>query len=117
MSEGKANAPILSQSRVFSFEQLPVRTMSNGGKSWDVIHGTLATGETIAVHESMQPAGLPPNPPQSINHSEFIFVCEGMIEFQHGGEFERVGAGGVIFIAPGTTHTARNIGDRHQPLR
>ena len=104
------NLPVLSQSKVFNLDRLPVRTMPNGGKSWDVIRGTLATGERIAVHESTQPAGLPPNPPHSIAHSEFIFVREGMLEFHYDGKSERVGAGGVIFVAPGTMHTARNVG-------
>ena len=41
-------------------------TTPNGGKSWNIFHGTLATGETIAIHESQQPAGTPPNPPHQI---------------------------------------------------
>lgn len=102
---------ILSRSMIFNLDQLPVRTMPNGGKSWDVLRGTLVTGETIAVHESTQPAGLPPNPPHKIDHSEFIFVREGALEFQYDGKSGRVSSGGVIFVAPGTMHTARNIGD------
>jgi len=101
---------ILSRSAVFHLDQLPVRTIPNGGKSWDVLRGTLVTGETIAVHESTQPAGLPPNPPHKIDHSEFIFVREGTLEFQFDGKSERVSSGGVIFVAPGTMHTARNTG-------
>ena len=101
----------LSESEVFSLDQMPVRTMPNGGKSWDILHGTLATGEVIALHESMQPAGLAPNPPHTIQHSEFIFVREGTMLFEHDGKSEKVGAGGIIFVAPRTRHTARNIGD------
>ena len=101
---------VLSQSEVFNLDQLAVRTMPNGGKSWDVLHGKLATGEMIAVHESTQPAGLPPNPAHSIAHSEFIFVREGTMEFQFEGKSERVSAGGVVFVAPGTMHRARNVG-------
>jgi mannose-6-phosphate isomerase-like protein (cupin superfamily) len=103
--------PIVAQSRVFNVDQLPARTMPNGGKSWDVLHGALVTGETVAIHESQQPAGLPPNPKHKIAHSEFIFVREGTLEFLYDGKSERVSAGGVIFVAPGTMHTARNAGD------
>lgn len=110
MSEPE-NTLVLSQSKVFSLDQLRARPMANGGESWDVLHGKLVTGETIAVHESVQPAGLPPNPAHSIAHSEFIFVREGKMEFQFDGKSERVTAGGVVFLAPGTTHTARNIGN------
>ena len=85
--------------------------MPNGGKSWDVLHGALVTGETIAIHESKQPAGLPPNPKHKIAHSEFVFVREGTLEFQYDDKSERVSVGGVIFVAPGAMHTARNIGD------
>jgi mannose-6-phosphate isomerase-like protein (cupin superfamily) len=101
----------LSQSEVFSPDEMTVRTMPNGGKSCDILHGTLATGETIALHESMQPAGIAPNPPHTIQHSEFIFVREGTLVFEHDGKSEKVGAGGVIFVALGTRHTARNTGD------
>jgi quercetin dioxygenase-like cupin family protein len=112
MPEVQTQKPmILSQSRVFDLDQPPVRTMPNGGKSWDVLHGTLVTGETIAVHQSTQPSGLPPNPQHKIAHSELIFVREGTLEIQYDGKSDRVGAGGVIFVAPGTVHTARNAGD------
>jgi len=101
----------LSRSEVFSLDRLPMRTMPNGGKSWDVLHGTLATGEVIALHESSQPAGLAPNPSHTIRHSGFIFVRQGTLLFEHDNQSQKVGAGGTIFIAPGTRHTARNVGD------
>ncbi len=55
----------LSQARVFPLDQLPIRKMVNGGESRDVLRGTLTTGEVVAVHESEQPAGTPPNPPHN----------------------------------------------------
>ncbi len=103
--------PTLTESKVFSLNQLPVRTMPNGGKSWDILHGTLATGEVVSVHESTQPAGTPPNSPHKIDHSEFIFVREGTLDFHHDGATERVSAGGILFVAPGTMHTVRNVSD------
>jgi mannose-6-phosphate isomerase-like protein (cupin superfamily) len=106
-----SGAPTLSESEVFSLDRMPVTTMPNGGRRWDFLHGTLATGEVIALHESSQPAGLGPNPQHTIQHSEFIFVREGSLLFEHDGKSEKVGAGGVIFVAPGTWHTARNIGE------
>jgi len=111
MQKDEKSTAALSQSKVFNLEQMPVRTMPNGGKSWDAIRGTLVTGEKIAVHEPPHPAGFPPNPPHKIEHSEFIFVREGTLEFQYEGKAERVNAGGVIFIAFGTMHSARNVGD------
>jgi len=101
----------LTESKTFLPDELPVQRMPNGGESWNILHGILATGESISIHESQQPAGNPPNPPHQIRHSEFIFVREGTLEFQHDGTSERVSGGGVIFVADNTLHSARNVGD------
>src|SRR4051794_29350952 len=101
----------LSQSRVYPVDQMPVRKMANGGESRDVLRGTLRTGEVIAVHESQQPAGVKPNSPHTIQHTEGMVVIEGTLAFDHDGTSEKVGPGGVIFVASGTLHTVRNVGD------
>jgi quercetin dioxygenase-like cupin family protein len=101
----------LHSSRVFRFEALPVRKNQNGSESRDVLHGQLPTGEQVAVHESMQPAGIPPNPAHRIEHTEIICMREGTLEFQHDGVTERASAGDVLFVAKGTMHGVRNVGD------
>jgi quercetin dioxygenase-like cupin family protein len=106
-----AAAATLTQARVFTLEQMPVRTMANGGESRDVLRGTLPTGEVIAVHESEQPPGMAPNQLHTIQHSEVIVVIQGTLVFEHDGKSDKVGQGGVIFVAPGTLHTLRNVGD------
>jgi len=106
-----ARAP-LSNSKVLSPDRLPATTSINGGKRWNLLQGVLATGEAIAVHESLQPAGMLPNPPHTIQHSELILVEEGTLLFEHDGQSEKVGAGGAILVAPGTRHAARNVGDQ-----
>jgi mannose-6-phosphate isomerase-like protein (cupin superfamily) len=106
-----AGAATLSQAKVYPFEQMPVRKMANGGESRDVLRGTLTTGEVIAVHESQQPAGMAPNTPHTIKHSEVMVVIQGTLLFEHDGKSDKVGPGGVIFVAPGTLHTVRNVGD------
>ena len=49
-----------------------------------------------------------------IQHSEFILVREGELEFQHesaaGVVSEKVGPGGVFYVAFGTRHTGKNVG-------
>lgn len=107
----EAEEPMLSESKVYDFSALPARKMANGGESRDVVTGTLATGEAVSIHESMQPAGLPPNPAHAISHSEFIFVQEGTLEYRHDGKVERAGPGSVIYVAYGTMHAVKNIGD------
>jgi quercetin dioxygenase-like cupin family protein len=101
----------LSQSRVYLVDQMPERKMANGGVSRDVLRGTLTTGEAVAVHESEQPAGMAPNTPHPIQHTEVMVVIEGTLAFEHDGKSEKVGPGGVIFITSGTVHTVRNVGE------
>src|SRR5665213_261116 len=106
----KASAS-LARAKVFSFDQMPVRTMANGGESRGIVQGMLATGESVALHESMLPVGSVPNPAHRIEHSEFIVVREGTLEFDHDGKTETVGAGGGIYVAFGTLHRVKNVGD------
>ncbi len=52
----------LNHSRVFHFESLPAHKNPNGSESRNVVHGELATGEHVAVHESVQPPGVRSQP-------------------------------------------------------
>ncbi len=106
-----ANVGVLSQSRVYLLDQMPERKMANGGVSRDVLRGTLTSGEVVGVHESEQPVGMVPNTPHAIQHTEVMVVIEGTLAFEHDGKSEKVGPGGVIFIASGTVHTVRNVGE------
>jgi mannose-6-phosphate isomerase-like protein (cupin superfamily) len=101
----------LSQSQIFQVDQMAGTTTANGGKRWNILSGVLPTGEPIEVHESQQPAGAKPNPAHTIQHSELILVLEGTLLFEYDGKSEKVGAGGIIFVAYGTMHAARNVGD------
>ena len=100
----------LSRSHVFRVGELPVRKNPNGSESWNVIHGRLPTGEQIALHVSLQPAGTVANPPHRIEHSEIICLREGALGFQHDGVTEQAAAGDVLFVAKGTMHGVRNMG-------
>jgi mannose-6-phosphate isomerase-like protein (cupin superfamily) len=107
----KSRQTMLSESEVLFPDRLPGTTNANGPKSWNILHGVLATGEAIALHESLQPAGIAPNPPHSIQHSELILIQQGTLLFESHGGSERVAEGGVILVAFGTIHAARNVGD------
>jgi quercetin dioxygenase-like cupin family protein len=101
----------LGRSHVFRLADLPVRKNPNGSESWNVMHGRLPTGEEVALHVSMQPAGTVPNPAHRIEHSEIICLREGSLDFQHDGVTEHSAAGDVLFVAKGTMHGVRNVGD------
>ena len=66
----------LTTSRVFAYGQTPSKTAPNGAVGRNFFTGTLATGEAVAAHETMQPTGTIPNPAHRIQHSELIVVRE-----------------------------------------
>jgi mannose-6-phosphate isomerase-like protein (cupin superfamily) len=104
----------LAASRVFPYDQMVARVSPNGAESRNMTHGTLATGETVNLHQSMQPAGAAPPALHVIKHSELILVREGELEFHHetatGVVVESVGPGGLIYVAFGTNHFIKNSG-------
>jgi quercetin dioxygenase-like cupin family protein len=38
-------------------------------------------------------------------------VQEGTLEYTHDGKAERAGAGSIIYVALGTLHSVKNVGD------
>ncbi|MGH9607572.1 MAG: cupin domain-containing protein [Terracidiphilus sp.] len=109
LAHGAAVNP-LARARVFPYDQLIARTAPNGTVGRNVFRGTLATGEAVAVHETMQPAATKPNPPHRIHHSEIIVVEQGTLAFEHDGVSEQAGPGSIIYVAFGTLHTIENVG-------
>ena len=105
-----AGANPLATARVFTIGEMTAKTAPNGSVGRNVFNGTLATGEAVAAHETMQPAGTVPNPLHRIQHSELIVVEEGTLEFEHDGNAERAEAGSIIYVALGTLHTLKNVG-------
>src|SRR5947209_338083 len=97
----------LGAARVIALDKLDERKTATGA-SWSVAHGTLATGEGVGLHASMQAVGAPAVQLHTIQHSEFIVVLDGEVEFKHEVEgqvaTERATSGDVIYIAFGTKH-------------
>jgi quercetin dioxygenase-like cupin family protein len=101
----------LAAARVFNYDDMTPKTSANGAVGRNVFSGTLATGEVVAAHETMQPAGTAPNSAHRIQHSELIVVQGGTLEFEHDGQVERAGTGSIVYVALGTLHAVKNIGD------
>jgi mannose-6-phosphate isomerase-like protein (cupin superfamily) len=97
-------------SKVFAADQMPAHKSSNGTESRSIPGFTLATGEAVGFHESLQPAGATPVALHAIQHSELIVVQEGSLIFEHDGKQEKAGPGDVIYVAKGTTHRLMNMG-------
>ena len=109
-----SNSNQLSNSRVFPYEQMTVKTAPNGAEGRSVFSGTLATGESVGLHETMQPVGTKPNPAHKIEHSEVIVVQQGTLEFQHDGMevfLMLASCAWIIYVALGTMHAVKNVGD------
>lgn len=101
----------LATARVFDYGQMQVRISPNGTESRMVFRGTLATGEAVGAHESTQPASAVSPALHKIQHSELIVVQQGTVEFDHDGKAERAGPGSIIYVAIGTEHAVKNVGD------
>lgn len=101
----------LASARVFPYDQLKIRTTRNGSENSMVFNGTLATGEAVGAHETMQHAGTVPPALHKIQHSELIVVQQGTLEFDHDGKAERAAPGSIIYVAIGTMHSVKNVGD------
>jgi XRE family transcriptional regulator, regulator of sulfur utilization len=101
----------LAQARVFHYSQMTPHTAPNGAVGRSVFSGRLATGETVAAHETTQPAGTKPNPPHRIHHSEIVVIQQGTVEFLHDGKAERASPGSIIYVAYNTLHTVKNVGN------
>ena len=109
-----AGGGTLGAARAIPMDSIAATATANNGERRVMLHGKLATGEPVELHQSMQNAGTPTPALHVIHHSEMILVREGTLKFQHevDGKIveETVGAGGVFYIAYGTNHAVSNAG-------
>ncbi|MDR3736627.1 MAG: cupin domain-containing protein [Acidobacteriaceae bacterium] len=101
----------LAHARVLRFSDLPVGLLPNGTDRRVLAQGALATGEAVRVHESIAPPAAAAPDMHAIQHSELIVVVQGTVGMEHDGKVETGGPGDVLYVAFGTNHRIRNMGD------
>lgn len=97
-------------SGVYPWEAMRVARSSKDGESRSTLRGTTLSGEAVAVHETVLPVGATPPALHAIGHTEVVTVVEGEATFEHDGKEEKVGPGGVMYVAKGTVHRMKNLG-------
>lgn len=103
--------PVLSNSRVYRFEDLRVVPREHGQLDQTVLEGDLATGERLEVHETTLQPGQMPHLPHRHRHSELMLVRDGLLEFDNDGQRKTAGRGGVFFVGSNVLHGVKCVGD------
>ncbi len=110
-SPGAEAEPRLTASKVYPFADLPTVPRANGQVDQTVLHGTLATGEGLEVHETTLPPGQMPHAAHRHRHSELMLVRSGLLEFDNDGKKVTAGPGGVFFVGSNVPHAVKCVGD------
>ena len=102
--------PRLNASKVYQFADLPTVNRPNGQVDQTVLHGDLATGERLEVHETTLPPGQMPHAAHRHRHSELMLVRDGLLEFDNDGQKVTAGPGGVFFVGSNVLHAVKCVG-------
>ena len=96
-------------SEMFPFDKMPLHTSSTSAIR-SVLKGTLATGESVEVHETTLPPGSAPHPPHHHPHSEMWLIREGTVDITVNDNTTRLGPGSVGFVRSNDEHGIKNVG-------
>jgi len=108
--DDNSEKPLTIHSRVFTFDQLPVKNSAGGAATRAVLKGKLPTGEIVEIHETTLLPGQMPHPAHKHVHTEFMLIREGTLEFMLDGHSEPLGPGGVFYAASSEMHGLKNVG-------
>jgi len=98
-------------SKVYTFDELPVRTGNPVIRN--ILSGSLHDGFQISLHESDLGPNSIPHEPHRHEHEEMVLVLEGTLEFTINGKPTRAGAGSVLFAGSNDLHGIRNPESTH----
>jgi XRE family transcriptional regulator, regulator of sulfur utilization len=111
LSGRSADAPIL-HSKTVTWEDIEKLPTSNNGRSRALLLSRTATVDELDVHVTVLQPGEASHPPHRHPAEELILVRDGTVEFSLEGRKQRVGPGGLAFLASNEEHNATNVGDK-----
>jgi quercetin dioxygenase-like cupin family protein len=108
-SPGGAAQKTALPSKVFPYEQLPVRE-NHGNQSRAILSGDLHDGCYVEAHQTRLAPGAMPHPPHHHLHEEMFLIREGTLEVTISGKSTQLGPGSVAFMGSNDEHGVRNTG-------
>lgn len=75
-----------------------------------VNQGALITGEGVEMHNTILAPGMAPHPPHQHEHSEWLLIREGQVDWLIDGQHVPAGPGDICYAASNVLHGIRNVG-------
>ncbi len=100
---------VFADNHIFRAKDLPIKTSATGS-SQAVNQGVLITGEGVEMHNTVLLPGTMPHPPHQHEHSEWLFLREGDVEWMVDGKYMPATAGDILFAASMKLHGLKNVG-------
>jgi mannose-6-phosphate isomerase-like protein (cupin superfamily) len=108
-AEAARGTKFFAQNQVIRASAYPIKT-SKTGSSQAIGHGSLITGEGVEQHNTVLLPGMEPHPPHKHEHSEWLFIREGNVEWLVEGARQPAGPGDICYAASNQLHGLRNVG-------
>src|SRR6188768_2509717 len=96
-------------SQVFDWKLMTAKPNAYG-EVRSVVRAPTVTLDELEMHVTTLKPGLSSHAPHTHPNEELVIIREGQVETLSGGEWKKVGPGGVIFNASNSPHALRNTG-------
>lgn len=106
----QAPKPAILGPAVFTWEAMK-HGPTDVGTYAQLTRAPTATLDELEMHVTTLRPGTNSHPPHTHPNEELVIIKQGTVEVLNGGEWKRVGPGGVVFNASNSPHALRNVGD------
>jgi mannose-6-phosphate isomerase-like protein (cupin superfamily) len=100
---------VFAHNQIFRASVMPIKSGPTGS-SQSVNRGSLPTGEGVEMHNTMLLPGHEPHPPHRHEHSEWLLIREGNVDWLIDGVRQPAGPGDICYASGGQLHGIRNVG-------